>query len=109
MLSRKHRISKELFKSLGNRSAALHTPLFSVRITPLNSAPTKASFVVSSKISPKAAVRNRLKRFGYELVRLALPTLKPTQLVFYFKKEAALVKPPELKKEIETILKKYSL
>lgn len=109
MLSKRHRISKEAFKTIGNQGVTLHSPLFSVKISFPKDATTKATFVVSAKVSPKAVVRNRLRRRGYETIRELLPALTPMQFIFFLKKEAVTAQSAEFRKQIEAILKKYQL
>jgi ribonuclease P protein component len=86
MLAQKNRISKELFKSIGNQGTSLHSNLFSVRVTTSKDAIVRASFVVSKKVAPRAVLRNRLRRRGYEIVRVLYPTLRPLQFFFSLKK-----------------------
>jgi ribonuclease P protein component len=107
MLQRKHRITKESFKNIGNQGVVLHNPLFSVRVNASKSLIPGASFVVSHKISLQAVVRNTLRRRGVEVIRPLLPALKPYVFIFYLKKEAILAKRADFKAQIELILKKY--
>jgi len=109
MLAKKHRISKETFRTLGKQGVTLHNPLFSVKISLPKDSCVRASFVVSAKVSSKAVMRNTLRRRGYETVREVLPFLKSVQLIFFLKKEASLAKPAEFKAQIESVLKKYQV
>jgi ribonuclease P protein component len=96
-----------LFKSIGNQGTSLHSNLFSVRVTTSKDAIVRASFVVSKKVAPRAVLRNRLRRRGYEIVRVLYPTLRPLQFIFFFKKEVATATQADLKNQIELTLKKY--
>lgn len=107
MLAQKNRVTKELFKKTGNQGVVLHSTLFSVRANSLTKEASKASFVVSGKVTKSAVTRNKLRRRGYEIIRELLPRFKPTQLIFFFKKEALSASQSKLKEQILITLKKY--
>ena len=106
MLSKQNRVSKELFDELLKKGKVLHSPLFSLRYIDENITISRFAFVVSKKIAPNAADRNKLRRRGYSAVRPFFPFKKSIIASFFFKKGAKGVKFGEIKKEIEGLLKR---
>ena len=67
---------------------------------------SRFAFVVSKKIAPNAVDRNKLRRRGYSTVRTFFPLKKSITGAFFYKKDAVNAKLPEIKKEIEGLLKR---
>jgi len=61
-------------------------------------------FVAPKKIAKTAVMRNSLRRKGYNILRLY--DLKINAGIFFYKKEALIVEPKEIKKDLDFILKK---
>lgn len=108
MLSRKFKIERKIFPKDLRKGFSFHSPNLSLFVfkTAENN-PSKFSFVVSSKVSNKAVVRNLLRRRGYDVVAKSLQFIKPSFLcVFYFKKGSGKVSFGEIEKDINGLLKK---
>jgi ribonuclease P protein component len=114
MLSRKNRVPRELFPFLlknGKKYASAHIFLRVVRFSEedrvLN---TRFSFVVSAKVAKKAVDRNKLRRFGYEIVGKDVDNFKNGFVaVFFYTKDALKISKKELLNEINTLLKQAGL
>jgi len=65
------------------------------------------AFVAPKKIAKTAALRNSLRRKGYNIIRKY--SLKSFAGIFFYKKEAIKASPIELKNDIEFILRKVKI
>jgi ribonuclease P protein component len=104
MLKRSNRLKRKSFASrkVGKKS---DSTLLSLRTFESKDGISKASFVVSKKVVKGAVERNQMKRKGYEAIRELVGILKrPTNLVFYLKKEALEASSMEISKSIRGIL-----
>ncbi len=111
MLPAKLKIGRKIFPKDLRRGAVFHSPTLSLFV--FRSPEDKKSrfaFVVSSKISSKAAERNLLRRRGYATVRKLLPAIKPSFFcVFYFKKGSSKKSFKEIEKETTFLLEKSGI
>ncbi len=105
MLSKKKRVTKDIFQTILKKGNIVSGSFFLFRYTPLDK-PAYA-FVVSKKITKTAVKRNSLRRNGYNILRFY--DLKPGAGVFFYKKEALTAKKEDVKNDIEVILKKSKL
>ncbi len=104
MIPRLNRISRREFPSPQERGIRLFSPLFSITQYPNKGlGVSRASIVVSRKVSPKAVVRNSLKRRFYEAIHGFLKTTPPSSFVVYPKKESIGLTTHEIKKEMEKV------
>ena len=102
MLSKKKRVTKDIFQTILKRGSIISGSFFLFRYTPY-STPAYA-FVVSKKIAKTAVKRNSLRRVGYNILRKQ--ELRPVSGVFFYKKEALRAEPKEVENDIVSILKK---
>ncbi len=79
MLPKRSRITKQTIEKHLLKGRRLKTSRFLVLYTqiPSHTAP-QVSFSASKKIAPKAVLRNKLRRRGYDAVRPLIPFLSPT-------------------------------
>ncbi len=85
MLKKKHRLAKTTdVKRTFERGRSFLNPLFSIRFLAGNEA-KRFTVVVSSKVSKKAVVRNRLRRKVREFVRTRLVNFLPGDYVIGIK------------------------
>lgn len=108
MLPKKHRTQRKQTHHGDWRT--YHSLNISARVSKTNEVETKFSFVVSGRISKKAATRNLLKRHGRSIVQLLLGEIKPSFVViFFFKKGAVGLSYENLTQEIKNILKESNI
>ncbi|QSH39179.1 ribonuclease P protein component [Candidatus Kaiserbacteria bacterium] len=101
MLSKKHRATTATVVKTITHGKTRSAPHFSVRALS-NSSPVTA-VVVSKKVSPKAVIRNTLKR----RIRAAIQPLKfskDTTFVIYVKKGVEDLTISEIQKELQELL-----
>lgn len=102
MLSKKKRVTKEVFQILMKEGKILSTPLFLFYFNK-NTAPQFA-FVAPKKIFKSAVLRNKYKRIGYNTLRGVI--LKQGRGIFVYKKQSQITPTGEIKENILFILKK---
>jgi ribonuclease P protein component len=77
MIPKKHRLAPErAIQTTLARGRGFFDALWTVKVLPQN-AGVMVTVVVSTKVSKKAVVRNRIKRLLREVLRLAIPTMRP--------------------------------
>lgn len=81
MLPKKERLSRVEFNRFFAEGKRYHTPLFTLMYVPHTE--LHVSVVASKKVSPKAVVRNKIRRRIYAIVR-GYRTEKETRGVFIF-------------------------
>lgn len=102
MLSKKNRVTKELFLYIMKNGGTLSGSVFVFRYLP---ADTYNFAVVAPKSVSKGAVgRNSLRRKGYTAIRSFTPR-KGTG-IFFYKKNTSKVSYQEIKNDIGVLLKK---
>lgn len=88
MLPKNNRITRKEFPVASTQGFRVFSPFFTVVVYRNKENTTKATIVVSKKISKSAVVRNKTKRVFYEVVQKFIPQItSPSLLVVYPKKE----------------------
>jgi len=90
------------------RSRAFFNPLFTVRFSPSQNL-SRFTVVVSTKVSKKAVIRNRIKRVAREFLRLRLKDLLAGDYVVIVKPVAAKKEAAEWRRSLEDLLNKSRL
>lgn len=104
MLSKKHRLTKSAeVKRTAIRGRSFFNPLFVVKSSPGTPDP-RITVIVSTKVSKKAVVRNRIKRIIRDVFRLHIAEIKPGNYAIIVKPKAADAPASELRKSVETSL-----
>ena len=86
MLSKKHRLPRELFDKVLEKGRFFRSPNLTLKVLPAPDGISRFSFVTSGKVSKKATERNLLRRRGYAAATQLLSRLKsPLWIVVFFK------------------------
>jgi ribonuclease P protein component len=111
MLTRSHRLAaKSDFARLFAKGRPFHARGLTLKAAPNGRAETRVGFVVSTKVSKRAVVRNRIRRRLREIVRLRLETLRPGfDVAFIVKAELVPLEHAELVQTVEYLLEKTGL
>lgn len=116
MLPKKNRIQRDAFGSVFKQTSSVNGKYLTLRfikppqIPAENLKETKVSFVVSKTVAKKAVIRNKLRRWGYNIIGQNLPKFNyPAFLIFLFKKEANNLSNKELEQEIISLLEKIRI
>ena len=105
MLSKKKRVTKEIFQTIMDKGIIVSGSFFVLRYLKQNT--PQYVFVAPKKIAKGAVQRNSLRRIGYNILRLY--DLKSNAGIFFYKKEAISTPVPELRKDLDFILKKAKI
>ncbi|MFA6392763.1 MAG: ribonuclease P protein component [Candidatus Paceibacterota bacterium] len=105
MLAKKKRITKNTFQTIMEKGSIVSGSFFLLRY--LRQPSPIYAFVAPKKIAKTAVKRNSLRRIGYNILRSY--DLESCAGIFFYKKEALSATNIDLKKDIETILKKINL
>lgn len=111
MLPKENRLRQEQdFKQLARAGQAVFSPNLSLKLLRNNSDLSRFGIIVSTKVSKKAVLRNRLKRRLREIIRLNLPQLKKGFDVMILTRTAAKdFEYLQLKEILEGLFKKSNL
>ncbi|MBU2578838.1 ribonuclease P protein component [Patescibacteria group bacterium] len=111
MLPKKNRLKKNKdFTKVIRQGKFSHSFFLSLKEAKNDLAQTRVGFVVSKKISKKATVRNKIKRWLREAVRANLDKIRSGKdIIFFTKKGIEEKKFWEIKQAVEKLLKKGSL
>lgn len=112
MLARKKLLDlRDEFPRLRKTGKIFDTPLFGLVVAYSSSSQSaQCAFVVSKKISLKSVVRHEVKRKLSDAVGEFLPNIvKSAELLFLAKQKAIEANPEEIKKEMETVLRRSRL
>lgn len=115
MLSKKFRIPGNQIPQVLKKGKRYSFPLFNLvvlklQVTSYKLQASRFAFVVSTKISKKAVVRNRTKRLFSESVRLLFPQIKKgNDIIFFAKKPLEKEKLQDILPIVEKGLKKASV
>lgn len=112
MLKRLNRLnSKRDFERLGKSGIFFQSKTFGLKIFDRKDPEdSKFGFIISTKVSKKATVRNRTRRVFSEVIRLLILKIKKgLDLSFLIKPVAIGIKYEDLKLEIMTLLKQKNL
>ena len=77
MLPKAYRLPASQFALVKSKGKLIQTPLFGLLILSSSQPKTRFGFIVSTKLSSKAVVRNRLRRLLREAIRPLLPSISP--------------------------------
>lgn len=102
MLPKKNRVNKNTFMAIMDKGSITSGSFFVFRYIKQDF--PSFAFVAPKKLAKTAIKRNSLRRKGYNIIRLY--DLKPAAGIFFYKKEGITASIPEIKKDIEYILKK---
>jgi len=102
MLPKKKRVTKNVFQTIMEKGNVVSGSFFVLRY--LKQETPQYAFVAPKKIAKTATKRNSLRRKGYNILRQY--NLKSHSGIFFFKKEALGATLPQIKGDIEYILKK---
>lgn len=109
MLHKKHRLAKTKdIQQTFARGRSFFYPLFSIKFAAKPSSP-RFTVVVSTKVSKKAVVRNRIKRVLRETIRLALSSFVSGDYVIMVRPQAAKATAAELREQLKDALAKAKL
>lgn len=77
-LSRKYRLSdsSEIIRVI-KKGRSFDSKFFRIKFLPADAGFTRFSIIISSKVSKKAVIRNKIKRTLSETIRLNIPKIKP--------------------------------
>lgn len=110
MLVKKYRLRRRRdFAYLHHQGRSAHAPAFSLKTVPNRLPHARAAVVVSTKVSKKAVIRNRIRRRLLAIVAEIWPLLKPADFVIFVRHEAYDCSPLELKKQLLGCLEQVKL
>jgi ribonuclease P protein component len=111
MLQRKNRLTAARdFTRIFKKGKVVHAGPLSLRMVANQGEASRVAFVVSTKVSKRAVVRNQLKRRLREVVRLRTKDLVPGwDVVVMTKAQAADMPSDLLRRTMEELLKKARL
>lgn len=110
MLPKKHRINKVLFKEIFKKGKTFSFEHLFLRIVSLSTPISLFTFVVSSKVSKKPIIRNKLKKRARYIVKKLLSQIKPgLGVIVFFKPGSEKLSFSELGKEILAVFKKSGI
>lgn len=108
MLKKQFRLAKDAdVKKVFARGRAFFNPLFAIKYFP--GPISRFTVVVSTKVSKKAVVRNRIKRTLREVIRLNLTKFKPGDYAVVVKPGAGSVERPILREKFTLFCKSSKL
>lgn len=104
MISKKHRVNKDLFDKIFKQGVMIHSPIFMFKY--IKSLENKGlfAFVAPKTVAKSAVKRNSLRRKGYNSLR-NIGILTGISGVFFYKKGSEGANSKEIKESIELILK----
>jgi ribonuclease P protein component len=108
MLQKRHRLASERdFNRIFKKGKTTNGNTLSVRVVRNNRPESRVAFVVSTKVSKRAVVRNLLKRRLREIVRPLVSTLIPgLDIVVMTKVQTLALSVAELRQSMVDVLKK---
>ncbi|MFA7000183.1 MAG: ribonuclease P protein component [Candidatus Paceibacterota bacterium] len=105
MLSKKKRITKDIFQTILKKGNIVSSSFFLFRY--IKETSPRYAFVAPKKIAKTAVKRNSLRRIGYNILRSY--DLQSCAGIFFYKKEALTATNLDLKKDIDSFLKKAGI
>jgi ribonuclease P protein component len=109
MLKKQNRLSKTKdVATATKRGRSFFGPYFVVKYLKTTDV-ARVTVVVSTKVSKKAVVRNRIKRVLRDFIRRSLLTLKPGDYVIIVKPVASKLEAPVLREQLLGLLQKTRL
>lgn len=108
MLQKRHRlVSERDFSRVFKKGKTTNGNALSIRVVRNNRPESRVAFVVSTKVSKRAVVRNLLKRRLREIVRPQMATLLPgLDIIVMTKAQALALSVAELRQSTIELLKK---
>ncbi len=104
MIPKEHRLSKSAdVKQTTARGRSFFNPFFVIKALQSPGAP-KITVIVSTKVSKKAVVRNRIKRVVREIVRVHISQFKAGSYAFILKPKSATIPSAHLREEVYNTL-----
>ena len=89
MIPKKSRITRENFEKVMKKGGLLNSSLFSLRFLQNPYKTTHFSVVVSKKVAKTAVSRNKLRRWGYSVLKKETDVLKKPYFIIFFEKKGA--------------------
>lgn len=109
MLPKKHRLAKALeVKATTARGRSFFNPYAVIKYQK-NSHPPRFTVIVSTKVSKKAVVRNRVKRVVREIIHGSLPRFAAGDYAVIMKAKAVIVSATELRQAMHELFIKTHL
>ncbi|HLD38591.1 MAG TPA: ribonuclease P protein component [Candidatus Nanoarchaeia archaeon] len=109
MLAKNLRLDRKEFNRIFREGKTFHSDFLFAKILKENRVGNNFSVSVPTKVSKKAAGRNKLRRRGYSIIKNNLTNLKGgSSVIVILKKGAEELNFDEYKKEMESLLKKIS-
>ncbi len=106
MLPPKHRLAKTTeITTVTTRGRRFFNPLFALKVVFKPDALPRFAFVVSTKVSKRAVVRNRIRRVLRETVQVHLVDLKPGDYVVIVKASAVGLENKDLADRFQAFLR----
>ena len=111
MLPKKYRLTnKKDFEKVFKAGRGRHGKILGIKFTKNNLGNSRFGFIVSKKVSPKAVVRNKIKRKAREIIRLNLGDIKSgLNIVIICQPEITEKNYQEIEKEILRITEEIGL
>ena len=110
MFAKKNRLAKTRdVKTALSRGRAFFSPLFTIKYLRAQEPTRRFTIVVSTKVSKKAVVRNRLKRLIREFVRKNLSYFSPGDYAIVVKIAASKANSRDLLEKFDMLTKKSGL
>jgi ribonuclease P protein component len=107
MIPKKQRLQRNLINKILHKGQKVDQKYFSYKYAPSKSQSSRFCVIISLKVSPKAVIRNRLRRKIYEIIRLnAALVSSPYDIIIICKKGAPGLAHKELLQEITKAFKK---
>lgn len=101
MLAKNFRLRRRRdFAYLHRQGRSAHVPVLSLKTVPNRLPHPRTAVVVSTKVSKKAVVRNRIRRRLLGILAEIWPLLKPADIVIFARLEAHDCPSLELKKQL---------
>lgn len=111
MLLKANRLTKETdFKLLARKGRPFYSSLFTIKILKVEAVDSRFGVVISTKVSKKAVIRNKIKRRITEIIRLNIAKIKLGVDVMILVKPIVVDKSyQEIKDEIEKLFIKAKI
>lgn len=110
MLSIKHRLAKTTdIAAVNKHGRRFFNNLFVIKHLPVKTDIVRFAFVVSTKVSKKAVIRNRIRRVLREQVRAYQKDFKPGDYIVIVNIKAVPLSNSELRENFQQFLKKVNL
>lgn len=107
MIPKKLRLQRNLINRILHKGQKVDQKYFSYKYAPGKGQTSRFCVIVSLKVSPKAVIRNSLRRKVYEIIRLNTSLISsPHNIIIICKKGATELPHEELLKELTKAFKK---